>query len=159
MSNLKIGDKVKLKNYMSVYVHLGEAGVVKSLGSSVCVDFNGCCSVNTTIDNLIKVAGASKKYMGRRTFRLLKELPDVKKGAIVQEKCDDGDQDYKVLDCQKYVKYEDENGSKEGTVFPRGSIEKEPKFFEEVFPLTESWGTREEQKAFKEFQKAQKAKK
>lgn len=99
---------------------------------------------------------------GRATYRLKKNLPELKKGAVVQEKCDDGDQDFEVLDAFRgHVKYENEDGGKYVT-YPRGAVEKEPSFWERVYSATPSWlneAELETQKKFYESLKKKKAKK
>lgn len=92
----------------------------------------------------------------RRTFKLTKELPELTKGALAQEKCDDGDQDYTVLD-QSFVKYEDEHGRKTVT-YPRKAVEDEPNYFVEVFAVEPAYMTRDELDQFEAFKTA-KAKK
>lgn len=85
----------------------------------------------------------------RRTFKLTKELPELTKGALVQEKCDDGDQDYTVLD-QSFIKYEDEQGRKTVT-YPRKAVEDESNYFVEVFAVEPAYMTKEELDRFEAF--------
>lgn len=87
--------------------------------------------------------------MKRRTFKLTKELPELIKGALVQEKCDDGDQDYTVLD-QSFIKYEDEHGRKTVT-YPRKAVEDEPNYFVEVFAVEPAYMTQDELDQFEAF--------
>ncbi|AZI61818.1 hypothetical protein RQN9TF_12530 [Rhodococcus qingshengii] len=87
--------------------------------------------------------------MKRRTFKLTKELPELAKGALVQEKCDDGDQDYTVLD-QSFIKYEDEHGRKTVT-YPRKAVEDEPNYFVEVFAVEPAYMTQDELDQFEAF--------
>ncbi|OCC19432.1 hypothetical protein AS590_25905 [Prescottella equi] len=87
--------------------------------------------------------------MKRRTFKLTKELPELAKGALVQEKCDDGDQDYTVLD-QSFIKYEDEHGRKTVT-YPRKAVEDEPSYFVEVFAVEPAYMTQDELDRFEAF--------
>lgn len=89
--------------------------------------------------------------MSRRTFRLLKETDLLKKGTIFQEQCDDGDQPYEVISQDSY-KFE---RAAHQTVRSRGAIENNPKWFEEVFPASEVWLTKDELKSFKDWQKRQ----
>jgi hypothetical protein len=91
----------------------------------------------------------SVKMSGRRTFKLVVNLPNVKKGALFQEKCDDGDQDYVLLD-NSYQKY-DYQGEGGLEAQPRGAVEKESKFFVEVFSATNEYLTEDELKAWKAF--------
>lgn len=87
----------------------------------------------------------------RSTYRLLKATAELKVGAVVQEKCDDGDQDYIVLD-ESFVKYENESGGKRYTL-PRGAVENEQKWFVEVFKVTPEYMTREELDQWEAFKK------
>lgn len=154
-----VGDKIKIVCDDNSASYNGMEGVITGYTNDdeyqYNVRLNSCA--REVGDHEIELVSKGTGYMGRRTFRLTKETADLKKGAILQEKCDDGDQDYTVLD-ESFIKYENEEGRKV-VEYPRGAVEKEPKWFEEVLPLTEAWGTKEELKAFKEFQKAQKAKK
>lgn len=77
---------------------------------------------------------------GRRTFRLLKEIPELKKGALLQEACDDGDQEYVLLDRSHLKFAEDYAVYFDGVpTFSRETVENQPKFFEEVFPVSPSF--------------------
>ncbi|BBE45461.1 MULTISPECIES: hypothetical protein [Rhodococcus] len=95
--------------------------------------------------------------MKRRTFKLTKELPELTKGALVQEKCDDGDQDYTVLD-QSFIKYEDEHGRKTVT-YPRKAVEDEPNYFVEVFAVEPAYMTQDELDRFEAFKTTKAGKK
>lgn len=98
-----------------------------------------------------KIIYGDKLMQRRRTFRLLRENHELKKGALVQEACDDGTQDYVTPDgYQDFIKYEDEDGER-GVRYPRESVENEPKWFVEVFKANPEYQTKEEQTAFKEF--------
>ncbi|ODR25805.1 hypothetical protein BHQ19_10260 [Mycolicibacterium porcinum] len=81
----------------------------------------------------------------------MKGTAELKVGAVVQEKCDDGDQDYIVLD-ESFVKYTNEANSKRYTL-PREAVEKEPKWFVEVFKVHPEYMTREELDAWEAFKK------
>lgn len=65
----------------------------------------------------------------RRTFRLLKDTPEMKAGAIVEEKAEGSNQDFVVVEASPTV---------EGTNlltywFDRKVIMEQPEWFEEVF--------------------------
>lgn len=77
--------------------------------------------------------------MARRTFRVIKDTPELKKGAIIQEACDDGTQDYVSLN-KSDLKFNDQRG----IAYTRKVVESQPTFFVEVFPLVAPWGTKEE---------------
>ena len=67
----------------------------------------------------------------RRTFKLLKDTPEVRKGALFQEACDDGDQEYILLD-HSFIIPEDYFDFYSNISFSRDTVEKQPAFFEEV---------------------------
>lgn len=85
----------------------------------------------------------------RRTFKLTKELPELTKGALVQEKCDDGTQDYIALDNSQ-IKYALEDGRKSLT-YPRKAVEDEPNYFVEVFAVEPAYMTQDELDQFEAF--------
>ncbi|MHD0307445.1 hypothetical protein [Rhodococcus erythropolis] len=87
--------------------------------------------------------------MKRRTFKLTKELPELTKGALVQEKCDDGTQDYIALDNSQ-IKYTLEDGRKSLT-YPRKAVEDEPNYFVEVFAVEPAYMTQDELDQFEAF--------
>lgn len=82
--------------------------------------------------------------MARRTFRLLKDSPELKKGALLQEKCDAGDQDYGSLHSGDQH-FEDQTS----TTYTRMTVEESPAWFVEVFPVLPEYATKEEIKKFK----------
>lgn len=92
------------------------------------------------------------KSTQRKTYKLIKELPELKKGALLQEKCDDGTQDFKVLD-EAFVKYSDEYGRKDFK-YPRQAVENEPVYFVEVFAVTPAFMTQAELDQWDAFKKA-----
>lgn len=67
----------------------------------------------------------------RRTFRLLKDTPEVSKGALFQEACDDGDQEYILLD-HSYIVPDDYFDFYKSISFSRETVEEQPAWFEEV---------------------------
>ncbi len=68
--------------------------------------------------------------MSKRTFRLLKESPELKKGAIMIDKCDDGDQGFKNLNNDNLKYYDEEAGNY--VTYSMDTILKQPEWFEEV---------------------------
>lgn len=71
----------------------------------------------------------------RRTFRLLKDTPELEKGALVQEACDDGDQNYILLDFEQMsdATYGDWTDYFSGNfALSRDTVEQQPEWFEEV---------------------------
>lgn len=85
----------------------------------------------------------------RRTFKLLKDTDILKKGALFQEMCDDGDQDYVLLD-DAFRRFEYPHSAVR-CVRGRDAIENNPKWYIEVFPMVSEYGTKEEVNAFKKF--------
>lgn len=92
--------------------------------------------------------------MGRRTFRQLKETPDVKKGALWQEDCEDGTQPYSLITPEH-----DKSDNGVISYHKRSLVEDQPKWFVEVFPIIPAYMTAEEKTAYEAFVKKQKAKK
>lgn len=98
-----------------------------------------------------KFVNKGETKMGRQTFRLLKDTPELKKGALVQEACDDGDQEYKLLENQdKFVKHDDLEDYDIDLCFSRKTVET-GNFFEEVFPVEPQFMNAEELTRHKEF--------
>ncbi|MDI9934725.1 hypothetical protein QM806_04550 [Rhodococcus sp. IEGM 1351] len=154
MSNFKVGDEViGLPSASRRYGTTTEGwrGVVTAVDGEHIFNARGDEVTFTGLDDryfILLKEGAAR--MARSTYKLIRDLPELKKGAIVQEKCDDGDQDYTVLDAS-FIKYEDENGRKSVT-YPRKAVEDEPKYFVEVFPVEPNYMTREELDQWKAFQ-------
>jgi hypothetical protein len=76
----------------------------------------------------------------RKTYKLLKELHNVKKGAFYQEACDDGDQEYMLITREHYKG----SDNQECVVTDRSIVEDQPQWFVEVFQVTPQYMTREE---------------
>lgn len=66
----------------------------------------------------------------RKKYILLKDSPELRKGAIVEEKCDNGDQSYTII-TPEYIKFKDQGG----TTYSRDTVMKSPEWFEEIVPL------------------------
>lgn len=73
------------------------------------------------------ITNSKTKPMGRRKYILLKETDGYKKGAIFEEECDDGTQDF-VLITPEHEKYKDSFSSMK----PREQVTNNPKWFAEV---------------------------
>lgn len=71
----------------------------------------------------------------RRVFRLLKDSPELKAGAIAREKCDNGDQPFEVINAREYAAEDDIYLS--GWEYSRKVVLNHPEWFEEVFTLEE----------------------
>lgn len=63
----------------------------------------------------------------KKKYILLKESPELKKGAIVEEKCEDGGQDYMCID-KKFQKVKDQNT----TYYTNKTVETQPEWFQEI---------------------------
>lgn len=153
MTKFKIGDQIignKLANSYGI-TREGWRGVVTEVGgrwfSAQALD--GETNFSTLDPDNFNLITNGEIPMKRRTFKLTKELPELTKGALVQEKCDDGDQDYTVLD-QSFIKYEDEHGRKTVT-YPRKAVEDEPNYFVEVFAVEPAYMTQDELDQFEAF--------
>ncbi len=81
--------------------------------------------------------------MARRTFRLLKPTYELKKGALLQEECDDGNQDYVAIDDDSIT------WTNHSVSVHRVIVEKSPDWFVEVFPIHPEYATKEEIKQLK----------
>lgn len=152
MSKFKVGDRVKVIGVDSLCyeddVRIGEYGNVIGVEPKQDDFYN----INVKGDR-----GNEEPFMeeqlelitpiegiipDRRTFRLLKNTSELKKGAIIQEMCDDGNQDYCVL-THSDIKYTNEAGDL-CYIAPRGSVENEPKWWTEVFQVAPNYLTKEE---------------
>lgn len=168
MADIKVGDKVvplESPGMCPVYKH--EASLQDVYARVTKVDSDG--DLTYTIHNAstgakvaqcfycLKVSNV-KLYEGdkevskeRRTFRLLKETPTLKKGAIFQEQCDDGTQPYSLI--------EDDHKKAnigEGVIQDRSLVEDQPKWFVEVFKVTPEYMNATELEQWKAFQKSNK---
>ena len=63
----------------------------------------------------------------RVKYKLLKDTPEIKKGGIVQEQCDDGTQDFEFIGDKKFKVVGSEN-----IVYARKIVTSQPKWFERV---------------------------
>ena len=66
--------------------------------------------------------------MAKRKFRLLKESLTLAAGTIIEEKCEDGTQDFAVLGSDKW-------GKRNDGYIERSTVIKQPNFFEEIFTV------------------------
>lgn len=107
-------------------------------------------------DQLIPQGG---EQMARKTYKLIKDTVDVRKGALFQEACDDGDQEY-VLITREYIKHPEGHRALgwNKVNIDRHSVEKQPQWFTEVFKVTPEYMTRAELDQWEAF-KARKTKK
>lgn len=66
----------------------------------------------------------------RKRYVLLKDTPELKAGAIVEEMCDDGDQPYRVISHEW-----DQQASQSGVQYNRDVVMEQPEWFEEVHTI------------------------
>lgn len=140
MGRFKIGDVVTGTN-PSQCLWQKDCSIVEVVGSTYKVN---CHEAWWSEEELRPLIGDIKP-MGRRTFRLLKDTPDTKKGALFQERCDDGDQDYQIL-CEfeeSHVTAPFEDGGR-GVTYGRDAVENRPKWFVEVYKVNPEYMTQEE---------------
>jgi len=88
----------------------------------------------------------------RRTFRLIKETASTNKGALFQERCDDGTQPYDLI-TPEFSKSEDTSTQKVA-ILDRSLVEDQPKWFEEVFATQPPFMNKAEIEAFDAFKKS-----
>jgi hypothetical protein len=168
MSKFKVGDRVKFTDkavcsdkrldrvsYIEIEKLRGD-GRVDYYGS---YDFAGkritgcgCCS-DEDFELLITEGGAQ---MARKTYKLIKDTPTIKKGAIYQEACDDGTQEYVLLDKSFLRGSWPTNSTIK--IFDRSLVEDAPQFFVEVFQVEPQYMTAPELEQWDAF-KATKTKK
>jgi hypothetical protein len=82
----------------------------------------------------------------RRRFKLLKPTFELKAGAILEEECDDGDQDFRLVNKEKALYDSIENNPS----WYREIIINNPKWFEELLPF---WVTNKQIVKIKKFLK------
>ncbi|NIL77155.1 hypothetical protein [Rhodococcus sp. B10] len=99
----------------------------------------------------IDTKGEEVKPYQRKTYKQLKDSVTVKKDALWQEACDDGDQEYVLLD-KSFSK--DTAGNGVHKIYTRSLVEEDPKNFVEVFKVDPEYQTREELDLFEEFKKS-----
>lgn len=150
MTKFKVGDKVLFScdysRFKTVIVKATkiydgvDAYIIKWRGGG---DFGYCHNEHLTL--------IEEKNTMRKKVRLTKNTLEYKKGAIFEEKCDDGTQDFECI-TPDLVKYPNEHGEYCGEL-TRGVVEANPKVFEEVFSASEIYFTKEELKQVKKLAK------
>lgn len=68
--------------------------------------------------------------MARKRYVLLKDTPELKAGAMVEEMCDNGDQEYRVISAEW-----DQTDDQGRIVYSRKVVMEQPEWFEEITPL------------------------
>lgn len=144
----KIGDRVEIPgDCADNYIREHKYGLVISGGITPHVIPEGITDKNDYCYGHAYKLVKERKPMARRTFRLLKDTDVLKKGALVQEMCDDGDQDYELISDSD--KFEILQSAQAGLVRSRPSVENNPKWFVEVFQVLPEYATKEEIKVYK----------
>lgn len=141
MREFKINDRVECRGVFGWYCTSG-----------VYTNQDGCggqyiCSRNDTDLKLATEAG-DVEPQHRKTFKQLNDTITIKKNALWQEACDDGTQEYVLLD-------ESFNRDPRQTqrIYDRSLVENDPKHFVEVFKVTPEYVTREELEQWESFKK------
>lgn len=160
---LKVGDKVRIiaaphidkgHSYDDIGTVVSLTGGIDSRHWPLLVSVEGKDDGSYRESELKLVESKENATMGRRTFRLLKDTPDLKKGTLFQEACDDGDQEYVVLNIKDSFIFDDWNKYFQNpkSSHSRDTVEKQPQWFEEVFqPQTKEWLTAEELQRWNDF--------
>ncbi|NDZ93299.1 hypothetical protein G3I13_01810 [Streptomyces sp. SID6673] len=163
MSKFKIGDRIRgnpgddmytittQHATMEVIRHIGSVDPdieVKVLTHSVYPgEVGSTYRVNSAHFELITKGEEVKPYQ-RKTYKQLKDSVTVKKGALWQEACDDGDQEYVLLDSAF-----NRDPRQTQRIYDRSLVEDDSKNFVEVFQVNPSYMTREELDRWEAFQK------
>ena len=69
----------------------------------------------------------------RKKYILLEDSPELKKGAILEEKCDDGNQGFKCISGVTHDKHKDIDWDE--VSYSRNTVIKSPKWFGEIKTL------------------------
>jgi hypothetical protein len=144
MAKFKKGDRVRVTDPNSAY--FGERGTITDSRNGWSGDPHEVLTIQlergdgvNLYNRKFTLVSEGEKVMGRRTFKQLREDPTVKAGAIWQEACDDGDQEYVLLNYETHHK-----GGTRVHISERELVENQPKWFVEVFQVTPQYMTREE---------------
>lgn len=152
MTKFKVGDRVRIN---ATHADRGKLATVTIGG-------NDTDRVHFRLDDgredwwsgqlleLVTSNSKENKPMGRRTFKLIKDTPTVKKGALYQEQCDDGTQPYQVITLDSDL---DRSAGQyaPNTIIDRKLVEEAPTFFVEVFKVEPEYMTREQLDAYQAF--------
>lgn len=153
MSKFKVGDKAKcisLTDIACATLKIGEVVTIEGYYNAprLEVTYHGGIRGYGSDDNFELITTQGDKPMARRTFKLLKDTPSMKKGALLQEESEDGTQPYSLISTEhikgsqtdKPMRFQD-----------RSLVEDAPNWFVEVFKVTPEYMTREELDKFEEF--------
>lgn len=78
----------------------------------------------------------------KKQYIVVKETPELKKGAIVEEECDDIEQGYECI-TKNLIKHSDR-----GVRFHRKVVEQQPEWFEEIEMIAVSKGLTKKVRAY-----------
>lgn len=127
----KVGDQVRVvgKSKSFHFFDIGDIVEIVAIGQSI-VDCKKGDLYQIIHANDIEPVTSSKvtkitPYM-RKKYMLLKDTPETKKGAIFEEMCDDGTQDFQMI-TPEFNKF-----STPGEVFEWEVVTNNPKWFKEV---------------------------
>jgi len=158
MSKFKVGDRVRIVNNngaaRSYIAPIGSETFIIEIDKGgkwpITVEGNGVNWCAIEYSNIELVNKGEEMTYQRRTFKQLTESVTVKKNALWQEACDDGDQEYILLN-------ESDNKDPRNTqrIYDRSLVE-EGKGFVEVFKVSPEYMTKEELNSFETFKKSTK---
>ena len=155
MSKFKVGDRVRVPHQSET-----EERTIVTVREGICYPY----VLDSPIwhwDNVYSakelqlITNQGGAPMARKTYKLIKDTPTVSKGAIYQEACDDGTQEYVILD-KSFIK--DTSGTGQAPIHTRSLVEEQKNWFVEVFAVEPQYMTRDELDQWEAF-KAGKAKK
>jgi len=142
MAKFKVGDRVRYtRSYPEYGIKPGALGTVDENSNIPFVIWDSAdCERRWAIMEerleLVTSNQGDNKVSERRTFKQLKDTPDVKKGALWQEQCEDGTQPYES----------------------RKLVEEQPDWFVEVFKVHPEYMTKEELEKWEAFKSGRVAK-
>lgn len=148
MSKYKVGDKVRINGRDNAGRRL--VGKIRTV-SSVNNDSNYRYDLEGQSEGFCEAEldlVTRRKEVKRRTYRLIKDLPGLSKGLLVQEACDDGDQEYVSINHDDFMKFEDWSNFFDKASFSREEVEQNPTWFEEV---EQSWFSKIQLATYKAF--------
>ena len=165
MAKFKVGDRVRAVRDKPMHnISRGDVHTIDSIDSAGDLWFrdnplcgSDCCSQPGNFELVTNSKGATI-VSERRTFKQLKDSMEVKKGALFQEKCDDGGQEYVLLDWEQYTKHIESNQAHgfDQKSLARDEVEQEPDWFVEVFKVHPEYLEKGEIEAWEHFRKTYK---
>lgn len=144
MSKFRVGDPVRILSGPDMDHMIGDVGTIVMHDGSRLIPYTvrvrGKSRLGAydpeELELITKEGGAT---VARRTFKLIKDTPTLTKGAILQEACDDGTQEYVLLSSD----FDKDHGS-QPSIYNRALVEEQPSWFVEVFAVEPQYMTREE---------------